>query len=95
MCDGGLSRGCHPPHGVADIVCEQQRTRLVDGDPDRTAESIAFQIKEPSEHVDGSPAGHPSTNGTKITLYPLRGLRFQRAVLPDEGAILVRTGSCA
>jgi hypothetical protein len=60
MCDGSLSRGCHPPHGVADIICDQQRPPIVDGDTDDTAESIAFRIKESSE----GPLGRPSTNGT-------------------------------
>jgi hypothetical protein len=31
-------------------------------------------VKEPSEHVDGMSSRASSTNGTKITLYPLRGL---------------------
>jgi hypothetical protein len=62
MCDGGLSRGCHPPHGVADIVCDQQRTRLVDGDPDRTTESIAFRSRSPVSTSLGCPAGRKVIN---------------------------------
>ena len=60
----------HSPYGVAGIVGDQQRARPVDGHPDRAAMSLAAAVvlKEACQHIEGTPSGRPSLNGTKTTL---------------------------
>jgi hypothetical protein len=67
----------HPPYLVADIIGYEQRTALVHRHADGPAERLASLVDKARQYVVPPPAGLPFLKGTKITLYPLSGLRFQ------------------
>ena len=92
LAQGGGRRGRHAPDRVAHIVGDEQRAFAVDRHADRPAKRIVVFDKA-GQHVFGSPAGLPLANGTKITLYPLRGLRFQEPCCPMNAPLRNCSGS--
>ncbi|MBA2690747.1 MAG: hypothetical protein H0U63_08090, partial [Burkholderiales bacterium] len=46
-------RAGNPPHDVAHVVGNKQRTRPVDRDANRTAECLAVRADEAGEHILG------------------------------------------
>ena len=59
------------------------------GTPTGRPKAWPFVSRKPVRTSSGGPDGRPSAKGTKITLYPLRGLAVPGAMLADEGAARV------
>jgi hypothetical protein len=55
--------GGDAPDGVADVVGDQKRSALVDGDSDRATARLAVRVKEIRDDVLGFAIGAPAAEG--------------------------------
>src|SRR5690349_19741875 len=81
----GLLRRRHAPHGVADIVGDQERALAVYSDADRPALRFALVVEEAGQHVPGLARGLAAREGNEDHLVAGAGFSIPRAVLADKG----------
>jgi hypothetical protein len=53
----GAGRCGDTPHGVADVVGNEQRAASIERDTHRATIGLAIDAQESGQHIDGSPAG--------------------------------------
>src|SRR5580658_10517257 len=84
----GARRGArgHAPDAVADVVGDEQRAALIDGDADRTAARVAVAVEESGEDVDRLARRTSDREGHEDDLVAAGGTAVPGAVLADEHA---------
>ena len=67
-----MRRGAHTPDYVADVVRDEERAPLIDGDPDRAAQRPVAGIEKAAEDFDGGSRGFAIRERNEQTLRLLR-----------------------
>src|SRR6185503_1093170 len=84
-----LLRADAPDH-VADVIGDEQRAALVDGDADRAAHGVAVLVDEAAEHFHRHAVRLAVAEGHEDDVVAAERLAVPRAVLADEGALAER-----
>ena len=89
-----LPRSCreYPPYGVANIVGDEQRTSLVDGNANRSAVRISIVANEAGQHVNRRAVRLPIRKGDENNLVAAAWITIPRTVFPDESTAVVLRG---
>jgi len=82
-----MPRRAHAPDHVADVVRDEERAPLVDGDPDRAAERPVAGVEEAAQDIDGRTRRFAVRERNEDHFVPAENLAIPRSMLTDEHAV--------
>jgi hypothetical protein len=77
----------HAPDHVANVVGDEERAPLIDGDPDRAAQRSVARIEETAEDIDGRALRLAAVERNEYDFVAAVDLAIPRSVLTDEHAV--------